>query len=413
MKHFYRTAAQILRANGYAPAAIPDGHQLPPGPWGLGAMDYSEYERPDSTASAAVFTTLHLRPGVFAGAIADPASTWLATITATPDADIETVIARHIGAKSPHRVADDGSITWPVKTNGRNFNPFELVSRNGNVRVVAGAPSFMVLAGDWCNGDPISVPRDELPEIDRTRAEALMSEIDAQLLARTPVPSFEFAAPKLAPAVTSLPRDGDLRYGNQPALDRLRENGYEVCAVPWGAQLPDSDDWKRGLTGAQFDRPAPEHGVGIVTAAPPMKWSQHSHETWIATLTLRTGLRELKDLVASQLGKCPVRESSDGTLIFMLRQDGRYTWPPVEFTGSLKDGYIDITGTRSTLRVESRNSVLVVTGLDAAKKPYRWRNGDPLSVPRAELPVMNDNRARNLVRDVQRLMERLSLERAG
>lgn len=412
MKHFYRTAAQILRANGYAPAPIPEGAALPPGPWGLGAMDYSEHEHAGSTASAAVFTTLHLRPGVFAGAIADPASTWLAMLSMKPNphaTDIERIIARHIG-KSPARVDESGSIAWPLKTNGSNFNPFELVSRDGIVRVEAGVPAFIPLAGDWRNGDLLTVPRSELPETDRTRAEALISEIDRLLIARTPVPSFELPS-KPAPAVVSFPRDGELRYG-EDVLETLRARGYEACAVPWGEQLPATDDWKRGMHDL-IPNKSPRAGVGIVTAAPATAWNRNRSDTWIATLTLRTAVRELSQFVAAQLGKCPVRESSDGTLVFMLRQDGRNTWPPVEFSGSLKDGYIDVAGTRSAIRIESRNSVLVVSGLDAAKKPYRWRNGDPLSVPRAELPTMNDSRARNLVTEMQRLIERLSLERAS
>lgn len=413
MKNLYRTAAQILRAHGYAPAPIPEGAALPPGPWGLGAMDYSEHERPGCTASAAVFTTLHLRPGVFAGAIADPASTWLATLSMKPNphaTDIERIIARHIG-KRPARVDESGSIAWPLKTTGRNFNPFELVSRDSAVRLEAGAPTFFPMAGDWRDGDPLTVPRSALPEIDRKRAEALMSEIDTLLIARTPVPSFEFAAPKPAPAVVSFPRDGELRYGEH-VLDTLRARGYEACAVPWGEQLPATDDWKRGMHDL-IPNKSPRAGVGIVTAAPATAWNRNRSDSWIATLTLRTAVRELSQFVAAQLGKCPVRESSDGTLVFMLRQDGRNTWPPVEFSGSLKDGCIDVTGTRSAIRIESRNNVLVVSGLDAAKKPYRWRNGDPLSVPRAELPMMNDSHARNLVTGVQRLIERLSLERAS
>ncbi len=93
---------------------------------------------------------------------------------------------------------------------------------------------------------------------------------------------------------------------------------------------------------------------------------------------MRTSVRELHELIAKHFGKCPIRESSDGTLVYVLRQEERYTAQPVEFVGSLHD-----PGTFSKVCAEFRNRVVVLSGKDVAGKPYKWRNGDLLMVPRA------------------------------
>lgn len=91
--------------------------------------------------------------------------------------------------------------------------------------VDVGLASFIPLSGDWLNGDPLTVRRNDLPEIDRARAAELIADVDALLIAHAPPIESYIAKSTPTPRKAPLPRADELRFGNPRALEALRANG--------------------------------------------------------------------------------------------------------------------------------------------------------------------------------------------
>lgn len=59
----------------------------------------------------------------------------------------------------------------------------------------------------------------------------------------------------------------------------------------------------------------------------------------------------------------------------------------------------------TTVRIGiARTGVILVSGTDEAGKPYRWENGDPLTVARDDLPALEGNLAAWILRAVENLL---------
>lgn len=416
----YLTSVSWLREKGYAPAPIAPGHVYPAGPWNSMQLDYSERAQPDELA--AVFTALPPPRGP--GGIDDFKATHLVTLSAEVRdglwPELDSIIARHVGAaKCPVRVSADGVRLYLFSAaNCKSFTEKRADLGDSTVRLHY-FPECVALAADhggrpyeWPAGDLFSIRHSELAALDSDACEALIADVHELFVKHAP------PVPVPAPRVPKpIVKPGDrLSWENERALKELRANGYELAPVRFGKSAPDSTAWRHGLVNWKFDwhrGPPSKYGVGVVTTlqgpnqlAALELWSRSAEN---AAELEKLGFPVLTDRIVAGIGaiiakyvggaKVPTRRDSAGRVLFLFRNTGGYNL--MDFDRLLL--VASKPGTAVKLKLTAREGCFVVSGDDAAGKPYKWEN-DLLSTKHEELPALGWE-ASGLLRDIEAFMD--------
>jgi hypothetical protein len=406
----YNTAEPILRANGYAPIPIGPTAKLPDGPWAVAQLANNYPIDPD--APACVLTAIPPARARGTGVVEKPAETYLTVVCVDvkPEMtlDVDRVVERFAGsAKVPTRVDSDGERLYVFRN--ADTTPYVQLSTDiyhrptaGRVQIDAKA-SFVELARTWRNGvDLLNTPRDRLAALGYVGSKELIAAFNGLFESKAP-PAPPARKPK--PLGPILSPGQELLWSNERATERLRENSYAVCPVPWGASKPVGRSWNKPYDDADG---ADGDGVGVLLALPHGQRGRNLTsyaDTWLAAVHVNSKEPEVDDVLTQHLGSATlVRLSSDGTRTYLLR--AQQPFGGLSFSRCAMNAGSPVPGTRTTVKVESANSVVVVSGLDEAGKPFRWRGRSPLEVKRADLPVVGS--AAQLIRDVERCPGQLS-----
>ena len=417
----YTASASWLRESGYAPAPIAPGHVHPAGPWNSLQLDYSERAQPDELA--AVFTALPAPRGP--GGSDNCKATHLVTLTAEVRDDLlpelEAIIARHVGAaKCPVRVSADGvrvylfgAATCEGFTEKHAALEFSTVKLHYFPECIALAADHEGRPYEWPAGDLFSIRHAELAALDGNACDALMADVH-ELFAKhaPPIPVPPPRVPK--PIVKAGER---ITWENERALSELRANGYEPAPVRFGRSAPDSTVWRHGSVNWKFDwhrAPPSKYGVGVVTTLQGARqlaalelWSrsaENAAELEKLGFTVQTDriLAGITSIISKYVGdaKVAIRRDSNGRTLFLFRNTAGYNL--ADFDRLLM--VASKPGTAVRLKLTAREACFVVSGDDAAGKPYKWEN-DLLSTKHNALAQLGNWEASAIVRDVDAFMD--------
>jgi hypothetical protein len=326
---------------------------------------------------------LALRPALSPGprVILTPRDTWLATlsINGTPERmeGIQGVIQKHIGltGTAPTQALSDGTTVTVLRMTGPT--PFESVSTDFSLRpdaVRISSTGFLALgAGKWLGSSLLTVPRDQLPVMDRDRAKALVEELDAFLYRSRPA-----SPPKLPTRrVRPVPPMHKVTWDDEEAIERLEKNGYGVA-------------------------PAPSGHVGLRTG---------SRERAVAVVHVSSKVPQVLELVATKYGTAPCRVASDGSRAYIFQADEPFQTLELARMATSDSGAL-VPGTYTRIHVEASKNVVALSGADEAGKSYRWE-GSLLETKRHELPHFSQGMAQMLLTDVVRLLNAVSTDCAA
>lgn len=216
--------------------------------------------------------------------------------------------------------------------------------------------------------------------------------------------------------------DGPVVFGQAAPI--LRRNGYAPISWGWGRTEPDGP-WKRFrlLSG---DANA---GCGIVCVEPPNFAHGHSDRldtcTHVAALECdvfdRKAAQAINEFVCSRLRwpheldrrlrRSPIRVAADRTSLRLFQLIGQ----PFAHLRT-RDFVLPHDKPRALGYRRHRcswacvESVVAVSALDPSshesmRVPYQWRDGDPLSVPRSQLPVIDAAEAENFIAAISAILD--------
>jgi hypothetical protein len=371
----FGNSAELLRANGYVPAACSEGGK-PMGPWAVRQHAFHKYPENDPLP-VAVLTAVPA-PRSEHDPVQNPKATWLATVRVNVRdevaADVAAVIAKYIGAaKCPVHVADDGSLLCVFRT-GELFGSIRTDAwREPDFAHVDAGPSFIPLEGNWRDAlDLLDVQRAELPELDHAKGEALISDVNRVL---------QDHAPPVEPPAPFVPRPllqpgQRLLYGNTRAMNALREHGFSPSPVRWGQQEVERDGYSDSNGFWHFNCDLSNHGVGVALKG-------------LVTLKSVWGFREDVDAAIRALGPCVIRSvaGDDTRRLYLFRCS----------YGADEDIYAP----NAHIAVR-RRGVIVLTGTEKDGREYEW-DRDVLTVRADELAAFESHDAQRLRRALESL----------
>jgi hypothetical protein len=361
--------------------------------------------------------------------------TWLVTVRVSVRAElvaeVDALVKRHAGlARCPVMLGDVGPV-YVFRATGlpgaRDAMPATLdnwagpglsVRTDGNYApdhvTVEVAPSYLPVGrGRWADGvDLLSVTRAELPELTPAKAHALVKEANALLDKHAPpvVVRAPYAPkPLLEPGA-------ELLFGNRRAIAHLRKTNYQPAPVLWGKNIRPAlqPSAAQLYDGYPNDEPAwAECGVGLLTnyRRPNVNFDRNPTRhgaSWLAELEVRCKradiMQAVDDIIVARLGQSPVRVALDGMerLYLYKRQ---HNVEPVDFIRSAGvPGFPSVPGSMVKIRV-AKQDTLLISGLDADGKSFRWSRGDVLSVPRDDLPTIETYAVNSFLQAVETLLE--------
>jgi len=372
----FGNSAALLRANGFAPIPLGDGG-APLGPVYVTQVDFARNPS-NAELAVAVLTSAPMPQGPHAP-IQNAQHTWLATVTVSVrdevQADIDAIIKRYTGAaKCPARLAD-GEALYVFKLAGPRFSTLATAygHQPDTVRVESAA-SFVPLNGQWADGfSLLGVSRDELPALSRDVAQGLIDELDRLLLDRAP--AVDYFPPVRAPRPLLQPGQ-TLRYGNERALEALREHGFQPVAVRWGQQHAEKDGFSDANGRWHFNCDVSEHGVGINLRG-------------FALIEFNGRFRTDVDELVRSFGACLIRTA---------RGDDR----PAYLFRSLQGGPDEALYSPNVHMRVRRAGLTVLSGADDDGRAYQW-DRDVLTVPANQLGTFEQHDGKRLERMLEAL----------
>jgi len=196
--------------------------------------------------------------------------------------------------------------------------------------------------------------------------------------------------------------------------------GYAPVPIPFGKQTPAAlthAQWIRYRIQPEYDlKRFGDQGVGILCSrrdydVRPTGPAPDSRATFVAGLqvNVRNSIlaNEIDSLVTCRHGVGPCRVASDGSIFRpfslargVLTRTARTR--PFYLAADKWKSYYFKPHDAALLFYEA---VFVASGLDAAGVPYRWTNGDLLTVPHAALPSISSNEGDALLAEIEKLLE--------
>jgi len=374
----FGNSSQLLRQNGFAPIPLGTPDLRPLGPVHVLQIDWTR--NPDyADAPVAVLTSVPPARSP-ESPVQNAQDTYLATVTVSvrPElaADIDAIVKRYVGdGRVPVRIAD-GEAVYVFKLAGERFSTIATGYGNqpDSVRVESAA-SVVLLNGQWKDGiSLLDVFRNELAPLSRDHAQALVDEANRLLDARAPVvdyfPPPRVPRPLLQPGQT-------LRYGNDRAMDVLRENGFsKPLPVRWGQQEAEKDGYVDSVGNFHFNVDVSEHGVGINLKG-------------FALIEFGSRFRADVDELLRSFGPCLVRTAAgDDRPVYLFRSDQG-------------GGDETLNGPNAFVHVR-RLGLIVLSGADDKGRAYAW-DRDVLTVKSDELATFELHDGKRL----QRVLEAL------
>jgi len=355
---------ELLRQLGYVPVPLSESGQ-PLGPVFVHQLDHSKLEA-SNPLPVGVLTWVPAPRGEF-DPIKDPVAIRLATLTVKVRADlmsdVDAIVAKHTGkARRLVRIEDDGSMRIPFRLTDEPFPTVQTSTANDpGHAVIETGPSWIPLDGNWRDGMyPTDVPRSELPEMTRDVADALVKKLDALFEARAPrwEPPVYVRRPILEPGARLL-------YGNQRALNQLRENGWpDLLPVRWGHQQVERDGYMMTqLDKFKYNVDVSSHGVGFMLKG-------------LVTIETISPWRPDVDAIIRDLGPCLVRSvaGDESRRLHLFRS---------QYNGSDQALYSPFVN-----MAVRRTGLLVLSGADENGHAYAW-DSDLLQAKLSELATFD------------------------
>ncbi len=397
---------ELLLLNSYAPIPLGD-NGTPMGPVYVMQIDWTRHAA-SAEAQPAVLTAcprLQGPPPAGSPLIADVEQTYLATISVAARSDLWAEVDAIVGV-GPVRIGEDGTRLYVFAFNGAGMlegaGTSYAAELDGFSARASGGNGFIPLDGEWPRGNLLQTMRSDLPTLDADTARAMVDALD-ELFDKhiaPATPSFSTFKPTPLPSL----KDGErVTFGNARAMDTLKRHNYDTCPVDWGDTRPSSAWINTATFGVQWEPSTRAMGVALYCQLDPRTRGERS----LCTVEIfgRADLVAAVDAaITSRLGASPARVSSDGTRLRIFRGSGHDVLRAAQHHLSPRGPFV--AGSSVRVHFASAGSVVVVSGLDSAGQPYKWENGDPLTVARDALPEIGQTMVESwLLRDIEAALQ--------